>query len=122
MMLKLLLPPLIEMLFQPLKVAPGVIWMKETGFRIAPAPMPQLIGNSAICLSLRVVETSTSSVFSSDDSAVTSTESVTAPTFMVTSTRVVTANCTSTLGYCDLLNPACSTESVYVPTGTSGNV
>ena len=58
-----------EMLFQPLKVAPGVIWMNDRGLRIAPAPMPKLIGSSAICFPVIVMDCSALSLFSSVDSA-----------------------------------------------------
>ena len=103
--LKLFEPPLIEMLFQPLNMAPGVIWTNDNGFRMAPAPMPKLIGSSAICFPVIVIDCSALSVFSSVDSAVTVTDSVAEPTFNTTSTRVVTATCTCIL-VCSILAEA----------------
>jgi hypothetical protein len=87
--------------------------MSESGLRIARAPIPKLIGSSAICLSGSAVETSASSDLSSDDSAVTDSS----PTVIVTSTRVITASCTSTFAISERLT-ACSTVRWQAPTGT----
>ena len=110
------------MLFHPLMVAPGVMLVKDSGFRMAPAPMPKLIGMELSCLLVMVVDCSPLSVLSSVDSALTSTDWVAVPTSSVTSTRVVTATCTVMLFRSDLLKPACSTVSLYEPTGRAASV
>jgi hypothetical protein len=77
--------------FQPEIEAPGVNCTKESGLRIAPAPMPKLIGRLLIMSPVMVVDCSALSVFSIDASAETSTVCVAWPICMVASTRVVTA-------------------------------
>ena len=104
--------PFTVMLFQPLMVAPGVIWVNERGLRIAPAPIPKLMGRELSCAPVMVVDCSPLSVFSSVDSALTSTDCVAEPTCNSTSTRVVTATCTEILVCSALLKPACDTESL----------
>ena len=86
--------------------------MNDSGLRMAPAPMPKLIGSSAIWLPVIVIDCSAFSLFSSVDSAVTVTDSVAEPTFSTTSTRVVTATCTCILVCSYLLKPVFSTVSV----------
>ena len=108
-------PPLVPftvMLFQPLMVAPGVICVNDSGLRMAPAPIPKLMGRALSWAPVMVVDCSPLSVLSSVDSAATSTDCVAVPTCSTTSTRVVTATCTEMLVRSDLLKPACSTESL----------
>ena len=104
--------PFTVTLFHPLMVAPGVICVNESGLRIAPAPIPKLMGSEFSCAPVMVVDCSPLSVFSSVDSALTSTDCVDAPTCNSTSTRVVTATCTEIFVRSALLKPACATESL----------
>src|SRR6185369_16449004 len=52
------LVPLTVMLFHPLMVAPGVIWVKDKGLRMAPAPIPKLMGSELSCPPVMVVDCS----------------------------------------------------------------
>src|SRR5437016_11034894 len=118
-------PPLVPftvMLFHPLMVAPGVICVNDSGLRIAPAPIPKLIGRELSWAPVMVVDCSPLSVLSRVDSAPTSIDCVAEPTCRTTSTLVVTATCTEILVRSYLLKPACSTESLYVPTESAGRV
>ena len=66
--------PLTWMVFQPEIVAPGVSWTNERGLRIAPAPMPKLIGSSLTVLPVMVLDCSALSVLSMEASAETCTD------------------------------------------------
>src|SRR5262245_58331285 len=74
------LVPLTVMLFHPLMVAPGVIYVNDRGLRMAPAPIPKLIGREFNCAPVIVVDCSPLSVIRSEDSALTSTDCVAEPT------------------------------------------
>lgn len=103
--------PLTLMVFQPEMLAPGVSWVKDSGLRMAPAPMPKLIGRELILVPETVVDCSALSVFSMEARATTSTVCTAWPTWSDTSRRVVTATWTRMLACSNRLKPAASTES-----------
>jgi hypothetical protein len=71
----LFVPPLMEILFQPFPER-----HLDEGQQMAPAPIPKLMGNSAISVPVIVANCSALSDFSSVDSAVTWTDSEAVPT------------------------------------------
>src|SRR4051794_26879351 len=96
-------------------VTPGARNMKASGDRIAPTP-PRASGSSTTCRLSMTVPTSELSDCTTVAPALTSTDSVTAPTANVKLTAVVFATSTSTPVCLEVWNPGAVAATSYLPT------